>query len=587
MLHVVRRRAWSIAAWTIVIAVAAGVISYLRTPQYEATAQVLLRPNDPNEALNPVAQAGSYLDPVRNANAQAAVIRSLPVARGASQIVNGRPGPESMIRRIRVDTSGTSNVVGIVARDTDPARAQAVANAFAEAYLQNRRAVAVSALQAAVDDLTTRLSALQEQIGQLDSRIARTSATSGGSTTINSPQGPTPTTSPVTSPKLGVDPGAPATSDEALKAARYAAAVQYQELFSKQQELKVDISLKRGEAELVSGAELPRVPVSPKPVRDAALGAIIGVMFAVGLAFVREQFDDKVRNAADVERAMERPVLAELPVDDAALPTSSAPKGQFAESVRSLRTSVQFLGVDGPLRRIVVTSCNPNDGKTTVAANLAVVYAQAGFRTLLISADLRRPRAETLFGSPPPGRGLSVLLATAAIEPAADERVNGSRGHAVATRDHLLTLLHGNSIETRVENLVVVPAGPLPPNPAELLGSARMRALFEAVESEVDMVIVDSPPALAVTDAVVLGNQCDGVLVVAAASRTTRRDLERLLKTFEAVDVGLLGAVLNRSDRSSESIYYYDTYCEAGASKPARRWSGRRGKPAPAVLFER
>ncbi len=210
------------------------------------------------------------------------------------------------------------------------------------------------------------------------------------------------------------------------------------------------------------------------------------------------------------------------------------PKSAASEAYRMLRTNIQFAGLDQPARNIVFTSAAPGEGKTTSVANFAVVAAEAGSRVCLIDSDLRRPALHRLFGLQN-GRGLST------------------------------TLLHNLPLAelaqpTATPRLSVLTSGPPPPNPAELVGSRRMRELFESSVSDFDLVLCDSPPVISVTDGVALAAQCDGVVLVVRAGMVAHEALRRAAEQIEAVKSRILGVVLNSVDLRREGQYKYYRY---------------------------
>ncbi len=565
-LEVLKRHKWLIIGATVVVGLVAGILSGLRTPMYQSTAQVFLRPNNPAEQINPQSIPGLDVNtPDRYVAAQEDIVNSPDVAARAATSLPGLT-PQAIQSSISVKQSGASDVLDISARDTNATQARDIANAVAKSYIENRRLNAVAGLQTAAADVKSRLADLQKQIADLDARI-------GGAAT----------------PRAGGQP----SSSVALTAARDAATVQYQSLFASEQDLLVNIDLNRGEAELIALAETPTAPTSPKPKRDAALGAFGGLILAVGVVFLREKLNDKIQSRHDVAQLTGLPVLAELPRDPAAarapnkLVVLEAPNGPLAEAARTLRTSLDFLGVDRPLNRIIVTSPGPGDGKTLTAASLAVVYAQAGHSTILVSADLRHPRLASLFDSPEDGgssRGLTdIILATAdlPVDPASNgSSPNGGahwRGRAVvagrrsppdrssgfrAPAPALAVQTAGRSVvqdalsPTRLPNLVLLRSGALPPNPAELLASSATEAVLAELSILADVVIIDTPPVLAVTDAAVLGGHADGVLLVTAFGNTPRGAVQRAQEVLEATGSHLLGLVLNKVEPSRKSYYH-------------------------------
>lgn len=490
---------------------------------------------------------------------------------------------EEVDAKISVAQDGQSNVLLISGADEEPAMARDIANAAAKGYIENRRQAAVAGLEQAAKDLEARLGPLQAQIAQLDARIGESpTATTGATSQLVTPTQPGAVTSP-TRPAAQVDPGAglggQATTAEALKAARYAAAVQYETLFARQQELVVNISLKRGEAELIEEALEPTDPVSPHPKRDLVLGMFAGLILGVGVSFLREQVNDRLRSADQVAEISGLPLLARLPLDDdtakgaGGVAVIERPNSLLAESVRSMRTSIQYLGVDQPIKLIVVTSSLPGEGKSLASANLAVMFAQADYRTLLVSADLRRSSIDELFGHHSPSPGLTGLIAP--VRPgSAASRTNGN-GNGSSERGLDTTGLGQAVVKTPVPNLLLLPAGPTPPNPAELLGSSRMSTLLAEWSASADVVILDTPPLLAVTDAAVLAARADGVVLVAAVNETKRDALKQSMDILAGTGARLLGAVANKVPSSGQGAYYYAGYY-GGVPEPPRGWRARR-----------
>ncbi|MEN3314282.1 MAG: tyrosine-protein kinase, partial [Acidimicrobiaceae bacterium] len=530
-----------------VVGVVAGLLSNLRTPLYKATTRVLLTPNDPSQQLNPsssgVGVAGTDAD--RYVAGQISIAESESVA---NEALNGLPRGvtvRALESKVSVTQGGQSNVLDISATDPDGVQARNMADAVARGYIENRRKASVAGLQGAADDIQAKLGPLQATIGQLDSQIGDGSTLPGASSALVSPQNPSSSQAPG-QPAAQVPPattgaGGVPTTDEAKKAARYAAAVQYETLYSRQQELLVDISLKRGDAELIATAKTPTTPVSPKPKRDAVLGALVGLLLGIGISVLREQLNDKVRSAEEVERLTGLPLLAQLPFDehaaDAGVAVDQRPNSPLSEAMRSLRTSIQYQGVDRPVKVIVVTSALPGEGKSLVAANLAAAFAQADYRTILMSADLRRPSVNEVFGDLGSSPGLIGV-----ISPNANGRAPDTNGQA---NGHAGTKLEESTItallETPVRGLLLLPSGPTPPNPAELLGSRRMASILTQLSTNADVIVIDSPPLLPVTDAVVLATKSDGVVLVTAINETPRGAVERSKAILDGTGARVLG----------------------------------------------
>lgn len=324
----------------------------------------------------------------------------------------------------------------------------------------------------------------------------------------------------------------------------------------------LDIQLTESQFYKVEVIELaipPAKPVHPRIPLYTFLGACLGFSVSTGLAFALEYLDRSLKTADDVRRALARPTLGLIPRLQGAEPRSpliagSAPHSAVAEAFRTLRTNIRFTGVDSPLSAILVTSADPGAGKTTVAVNLAIVYAQAGFRVVVIDADLRLPRLHKAFGVANT-TGLTDLLL----------------GDAQEIEDYLR--------RTEIDSLRLLVAGPIPPNPSELLGSRRMAEVLDAVRQRTDLVIVDTPPVLPVSDAAVLAPKVDGVLLVARAHETQRDALRHAADSLVRVGGIVVGVVLNAVPIKPKSNYYpyYSTGTRRIEPLPAE---GRA--PAPA-----
>lgn len=651
-LEIVKRQKWLILEGVVIAAVVAVIATTLSTPRYKATARLLLHPRDPAEQLDPSQGQGPALDAERYLAAQAEVIRSEAVAREAAKTVPGTPS--ALLRQISVEESATSDLIDISATDVRAARARDIANAFARAYIENRRQHAVASLTRVAEDIEKKLVGLQARIAELDASI-------NGRGPAIQPGGAAPT------PALeGPGSGGQPTTIEGLRAARNAAAVQYEQLYDRQQELLVEVGLKRGEAEMIAEAKTPASPAGPGRLRNGLLGALVGLMLGGGAALLREQLDDRIRSADEVERLTGLPVMAELAVDDelAKEPTSltlaERPSHPLAEGMRTVRTGIEFLGVDERLARLVVTSPAPGEGKSVVAANLAAACAEAGHRTVLVSSDLRRPSVEELLGvaaevgltdvlaqvtvtqvEPPspvqPGSvdgeaeaataepypiptqaARATLPARARLEaflglrqpPAAYPPQAGRRAAEPAPRaaaanglgppaprprpasDVVLTsdgveVVRRSLVPTDVNNLVLLPAGSLPPNPAQLLVSKKATAVLDELARLADVIVLDTPPMLAVADAAILASRADGVLLVTAFDETRRSAISRSLAMLETSGAPLLGAVVNKA-RGGPTSYYYANYAHTegapntprGAKRDGADTKGRRVKAA-------
>lgn len=524
-MRVLRRRRSVIVVATLVVVAAALASSFLQTPVYEATAEVLLQPRSTESLFDP--STGERRDPARTVQTEIQVLKSQPVVDAVKQKLGAAP-------RVSVAPLGQTDVIHVKALNTDPHQAAAVANAYAAAYIDFRRKQAVDDLLAAGNEIQRKVFDLQKQIENL-------------------PRAPTPVL------------GRPTEPDRAAE--QRDALVQQQALFRQRlDQLQVDAALKTGGAQLVTPASAPTSPIKPTPVRTAVVAIAVGLLFGLAMAFLFEYLDESIKSKDDLERAANGlPTLALIPVvaswkerQRAMLVSLTQQKSPAAEAYRTLRTSIQFMGLDRPLGTIQVTSPAASEGKTTTLANLGVALAQAGERVIIVDCDLRRPRIHEFFGASNEVGFTSMLLGNVPLS-AGLHRVGGQ------------------------ERLLLLPSGPIPPNPSELLAGRRMVEVIRALQAEVDVVLLDCPPVLPVTDAAVLSTRVDGVLLVATVGTTTRRAFQHAHELLRQVDAPLIGTVLNSVTSDGGYGYGYSSrYQYAYEETPVRVGSnGRRRRHAP------
>lgn len=537
-LTVLRRHRWLIIEAVVIAALAAFAYAALKPPVYTATARVLLHPNDSSERITPSGEAP--LDPDRYGAVQAELVTSPAVAGAAAATLGGGEGT-ALAGQVSVLSRG--EFMDISATDAQPVRAREIANAFANAYIENRRLQAVLNLQRASDELGRRLDQLQGRINDLNRQVR---------------------------------PDAP--PNDASGSALQAASDQYRVLYDRQQQLLIDMSLKRGSAELVAEATTPADRAGTPPLTTGLVGVLVGLALGLAAAFLREQLDDRMRTRDEVEAANGLPVLAEFPFDPESakrpdhVAAAGEPRSPLAEAARGLRTSMTFLGFEKPLKRIAVASPSPGDGKTLVSANLAVAFAQAGYRTALVSADFRRPRLDRMFD------GLEMPTELTGFTDLIVRRDGAGPPQATAVAEEKATV-HRALSSTLVPNLLLLRSGALPPNPAELLASRHASDVLNDIAEAVDMVIVDTAPLVAVTDTVALADKVDGLVIVNSMGQTHRGAIRRARETLKATHVRLLGVVLNKVSGLSQDYYPY--YAEPGTAAPskARARKGRRKPP--------
>lgn len=487
-LNVLRRRKGVVALAVGVVVGVALLASFLQTPVYQGAAEILLQPRASESLFNQ--NSLQLADPERTLQTEIRVIKSQPVRAAVQQKLGSAP---------KITAAGVSNTNTILIRanSTDAKRAAVIANEYANAYIDYRRKQVVNDLLAAANEIQKQVTALQRQIDA-------------------QPAGP---------------------SRDALLAQQSA----FKERLD---QLSVDAALRTGGAQLVTPATEPTSPIKPRPIKNAVLALVAGLMLGVGAAFLFDYLDDSLKSKEDLEAAASLPTVGMIPSvatwrdrHDTLVITRTDPASPAAEAYRTLRTSIQFMGLDRPMRTIQITSSNASEGKTTTLTNLGVVLARAGQRVILVCCDLRRPRLNTFFGLPNTIGFTSVLLGDAPLS-AALQQVPGE------------------------QRLLLLSSGPLPPNPSELLSSKRTTELLAALQANCDVVLLDSPPVLPVTDAAVLAGRVDATLLVATARTTTLRELTRAAEILRQVGAPLIGTVLNgiTDEQGYGYSYSYEYY---------------------------
>ncbi len=493
-LQILRRRKWWVGPIAVLGLAASLAFSLTAHKQYSATAQLLVQPS-----LNTSGLAAAQLQPVTQTDVETELqlVMSAPVQQAVRNQLGSAPA-------VTASEVGQTNVIAITANSQVPSQASEVANLYANAFVQYRQAVEARSLTTAEAQLRSQISSLGQQLSSFGSN----------------------------------------TTSAAASALLNQQAVLKEQLA----QMQVSGSVDTGDVALVTPAQTPTAPSSPKPAQDALLGLAAGLALGLGAAFLRDSLDDRLTSKEATEQAGGAPVLAMTPevttwrrhkplVVSVADPTSPA-----AESYRSLRTSLQFARQGQQLRCIVVTSPGINEGKTSTLANLGVVFAQAGERVVLVSGDLRRPRIGQFFGLDEQVGLTNVLL--------------GQR-----TLEETLVPVPGFG------RLTLLPAGPVPPNPAELLDNAH--EVFARLRHHFDLVLIDSPPVLPVTDPAILARHADATLLLAAAGQTRRADLRRAAEKLDQVNATILGVVLNKVTRQTERNYGYTYSYKPYRAEPA------------------
>jgi capsular exopolysaccharide synthesis family protein len=523
-----RRWLWLLALAPALAALASLLVSLRLPPVYEGTAKLLVTPA---QSPGGVASYNDVLTAERLTRTYAEVLKTRPVVEAAVRQVGLDLPYEQALARLEVKPLRETQLVQVSARAPEPGQAAQLANTLAAVFIQQTQATQSGRFAASRESLARQVEGLAAELAerarQIDHlRAAESSASRDG--------------------QLARLQGELAQLQQS-----HATAVRSYE--------DVRVAEARGSdlLALVEPAAAPAGPVSPRVALNVLLAGGLGLGLGLGLALALERLDDRLLSAARLRRFAGLEALASVAVLPPDAPRTvdrvpaSPPTGtgtgleaaHAAEAYRLLRANLQFAALERPLRTLLVTSAAAGDGKSTTAANLAVVLAQAGQRVLLVDADLRRPTQHQVFGLPNRS-GLTTLL----LE---EERPAASV-----------------CLRTRVAGLSVLPSGALPPNPGELLGSARMRRRLAELRELADVVVIDSPPTLPVSDPALLAGQADGTLLVVNAQRTRGQQAAQAVATLQQAGATLMGAVLNRAKREGGAYYGYYT-SQAGEAAPA------------------
>jgi capsular exopolysaccharide synthesis family protein len=574
-LGVLRRRKWSIVVLTLFATLGGLVYARQQTPLYQSTSRVLatvpfsqaqaaaLAPNMETESSfvtsDSVTKCTSLImnDTQFRTNPLAGPILSLD-SLCSPDILNQTVLDRSLQLSVTVTIIQAANVMTISFEDAHPIRAQGGAQAFALAYTHIRTQGGIDLVnQLAAGPLATQKT-LEDAIAKLNSSINKAIADQQQAE--------------ADAIAAGLPPPNNTVEILNLESERNSKESQLQDINN---ELRTLDPSRINPAQVLLPAGLPQKAVSPNIPLLGGLGFLGGIALGVALAFLRERLDDSLRGRADLEQNLGAPVLAVIPKvpgwrnkHDARLVAREQPKSAVAEAYRTLRTSISFASAQRGLKVIMVCSPAAGEGKTTTAANLALVLADAGKRVVLVSSDLRKPRLHRFFGLQN-DVGLSSVLA-------------GEKQPWEAILD------------PGVENLRVLLSGPVPSRPAELLQSEQMGEVLTGLREVADFVIIDTAPILLVADALALAPLVDGVLFVADSERTSRSAVAHAREQLDQVGAAIIGSVLNNFDPAKARAYryygYYSPYRSAYGgrygygtyaygSSTSENGEGRRGEP--------
>lgn len=524
-----RRYWWILRKWLILVLllpIVCGAIAYVAsirsTPVYSASATLLVYRTPSGD----ITDYNAIVTSERLARTYSTMIPRRPVLEAVIQRMGLNESPASLAKRMRVSLIQDTQLIQLDVEDANPQRAADLANAIAEEFIRQN-----SALQEA--RFTESLENIKAQIGELSVLM----------------QGTQRQLDTLKEAGSQADAAEMARLESILAGYR----TTYSELVQTYEKMRLSAAQTMDSVTLFERAQPPTSPVRPKPLNTAAVAAAAGLVAAIALAFLVEYLDDTIKTPDEVRDSLGLGTLGAVPSmngNESELIVVDDPSSLITEAFRKVRTNLWFASVDRPLRTIMVTSPSPVEGKSFIAANLAAVIAQSGKKVILVDADLRRPRQHRLFQVRPQS-GLTQSLLDGNLQ------------------SHLL--------ESSVENLMLLPAGPLPPNPTELLASQRMADALEELGRLADVVVLDTVPVLPLADSLVLAPKADGVVLVMEAGKTRRAAARQAVESLAHAGANLVGAVLNKTPGRGSGYYYYyyyyydDTYYNGNGQRRKER----------------
>ncbi|CAN5595803.1 hypothetical protein BH09CHL1_BH09CHL1_11340 [soil metagenome] len=522
----IARRWW----WLIILApLIGGGSAYLsadrQTPLYSASVTIRVSP--------PQTQNSVDLSALNGAQRLAETYRQLIRTREMLSPLLDQLGLPYSVGQLqsKVSTSSIANtqLIRISVSDPSPEQAASLANAIAERFLQYNTEINNEQIGPYIDQINATLSDTEKQIESVQAEIAAVQT------------GPNPS-SPENLSRL-----------QDLNQQLTQAQTTYSTALSSANDVTLSQAAQLTQVTIADRAYAPGVPYAPRTKLYAILGAFVGFCIAIGAVALLEYLDNTMKSTLDFQKLFGTPLLAVVGLVPNVKPGREQlflleqPNSSSSESIRLLRTNLEFAAASRPIASLAITSAGPGEGKSTVAANLAVSMAQAGFTTVIVDADLRRPTLHNVFGIRN-DRGLTSLL----------------------TRPD--QAWQWAAVSTVSPNLMVIPSGPVPPNPSDLLSSDALGKLVEALSQHADIVLFDTPPILAVSDPLVIATHVDSVMIVSRAGRTRIDAAKRAVESLPRENVRLVGMVLNQqTGRGGDGYYYGYSYSSYyGTSEPGK-----------------
>ncbi len=526
-------------AWLIILgAIVAGGVAYLysrtQTPIYSASARLLIDEapgsntgNEYSQLLLEQQMAATYIELILTRPVMEETIERLGLDLTAGELSG----------RVSVNVPLDTQILIITVNDTSPSRAAKLANTIGEVFTDQTEARESLRYAGPIENWQTQLEEIAQDVEAIETSINRA---------------------------IGGESAEELAAISLLETQLKETQIRYTDAFNNLNELQIAQAKESSNLVPVESALIPQRPISPRVRTNTLLAPAVGAMLAVGIIFLVEYMDDTVKTPDDVTQETGLSTIGAIAKFDhdedvmgSRLITKNTPRDPVSEAYRVIRTNLSFSTVDDDLNNMLVTSSAPSEGKSTTAANLAIVMAQTGKHVILVDADLRRPVQHKIFDLSN-NRGLTTAILD--TEANIDEHINDSG----------------------ISNLRIMTSGPIPPNPSELLSSQRMEQLLDMLREHSDFVIFDTPPVLTVTDSSILATKVGGTLLVVDTGNTRRSTLAQAYELLNNSGGHVYGVLLNRlkpSRRGYYNYYYYSQYQYEDGNRQKRLTSKKSRLP--------
>lgn len=510
---IARRWWWLLLLAPIIAAASAFLVSNRQTPLYSATAVLRVSPPVNSELNQQVFTVTTNLGETYRQ-----LITYDPVLQRVVDTLKLPYGPSELRANVTASVIRDTQLIKIAVSDPDPDQAALIANTIAAQFIAYQAENTQTQIQTNLEDINAQITDIQDQLATVETELA----------TLNVPANASNTDAQ--------------TRINELRVQQVQLQSRLDSLQSQSNSIASGVASGQVQVSVSNPAQPPSAPYAPRTLFYTALGAFVGLLIAIGAVALLEYLDNTVKADTDYQALTGASLISSIPTlpklkeGASQVYAVSEPGSSATEAIRLLRTNLEFAAAVAPIKTLAVTSTSPSEGKSTVTANLGVVMAQAGFKTVIVDCDLRRPTQHKIFGVAN-NRGLSHLL----THPEEDWE---SHAHRVA-----------------LPGLVLIPSGPIPPNPADLLAVDAFDQLLDRITADADIVLLDTSPILAVSDALIASRKTDGVLLLCRSGVTKREALQIGATALQQGDIRLVGVVLNqRGEGETGGYYYYYSY---------------------------